>query len=87
MFNNKLIGPRDELTYVLNGMLKKIIAKIEDSPFHLIFLEQNPNKNSVYGKKAKNGTNIMWVIVYNKETKKERWLGRVEAGVWYGNNY
>lgn len=84
MFNNKPLEARDELTYVLNGMLKKITAQIEDSTFRLTFLEQNPNKNSAYGKLVREeGAQIMWIIAYNRETKKERWLGRVENKVWY----
>lgn len=86
MFNNKPLEARDELTYVLNGMLKKIKKEVTDSKntsIVLTFLEQNPHKNSAYSKRAKQGTKIMWVIAYNKETKKERWLGRVENRVWH----
>lgn len=84
MFNDKPIEPRDDLRYVLNGMLKKITAHIENSPFRLTFLEQNPNKNSAYGRYVREeGAKIMWVIAYNRETKKERWLGRVENRAWY----
>lgn len=83
MFNDKPTEPRDDLRYVLSGMLKKITVHIDNSPFRLTFLEQNPNKNSAYGKRAKKGAKILWVIAHSRETKRERWLGRVEDRVWY----
>lgn len=85
MFGNKPLEARDDLCYVLNGMLKKITVHIDNSPFCLTFLEQNPMKASKYGVRAKNGANIMWAIANNRETKKERWLGRIEDRSWHPN--
>ncbi len=82
MFNNKPNDPRDEVTHVLNGMLKKITRRVPESPYILIFLEQNPMKLSSYGVRAKNGHNIMWVILRNEAMKKETWIGHVEDRVW-----
>ena len=83
MFYGETPGRTDEIQYVSLCKLMKITTFIEASPFKLIYLEQNPNKGSVYGKRAKNGAKIMWVILNNIKTNKERWLGRVEDGIWH----
>ena len=85
MFKDKPLEARDELSYVLKGILKKITTPVKGTtPLGLTFLEQNPNKNSIYGQRAQQGAKIMWVIANNRMSRRERWLGRVEDGVWHG---
>jgi hypothetical protein len=83
MFNDQEPNRTDDIRYVSINNLMKITTYIEASPFKITCLEQNPNKGSVYGKRARSGTKIMWVILNNTITKKEKWLGRVENGTWY----
>lgn len=64
--------------------LTKIVTCLQHSfgkKIHVTFLEQNPYKDSVYGKRAKNGAQIMWVIA--SIGCEEKWLGRMENGSWY----
>ena len=89
MFEHGLLTGNDELRFVSFSKLKRITTFINDtsldtgSPkYRFTFLEQNPNKQSIYGKKAANGAKIMWVIVKNYTNHKEKWLGRVENGKW-----
>lgn len=82
MFGNKPLEARDDLTYIMTGIMKKITTHSVEN-FRLAFLEQNPHKPSQYGKRASEGAKIMWVIGYNKTTKKECWFGRVEDRIWY----
>lgn len=86
MFEEKKLGRDDELRFVSYGKLKMITTNIDGNEPHqyrFTFLEQNPYKQSIYGKKARQGSKIMWIIVFNRLTRKERWLGRVEDGKWY----
>lgn len=63
--------------------LKRITTTIphQKETILLTFLEQNPYKNSVYGKRAKDGSTIMWVIA--RYRGKEKWMGRIEDARWY----
>lgn len=86
MFNNRELGREDEMRYVSMSKLMRITTNIDGNEPHqyrLTFLEQNPDKPSYYGKRAKEGVKIMWVIAYNRVTRNERWLGRVENGIWH----
>lgn len=83
MFNDQEPDRADDISYVSSGSLMRITRYIEATVFKLVFLEQNPNKQSIYGNRAKQGSKIMWVIAGNVQTHKERWLGRVEDGTWY----
>ena len=83
MFNDQEPSRTDDIIYVSPWSLMRITNYIEATAFKIVFLEQNPNKQSFYGKKAKQGSKIMWVIAGNIQTGKERWLGRVEDGTWY----
>jgi len=42
------------------------------------FLQQNPNKKSEYGKRARQGHKIIWVI-----NPKGQYIGRIEDGKFY----
>lgn len=86
MFNNKELERKDDMCYVSMAKLMKITTNIDGNEPHqyrLTFLEQNPDKPSYYGQKAREGAKIMWVIAFNRANRKERWLGRVEDGVWH----
>jgi len=43
------------------------------------YIEQNPNSNSQYGRRARAGAKIMWVI----RLRDNAWLGYVEDGKVY----
>lgn len=86
MFEEKKLSRDDELRFVSYGKLKMITTNIDGNEPHqyrLTFLEQNPHKKSLYGKRARQGSKIMWVIIYDRTKRKERWLGRVENRVWH----
>jgi len=65
--------------------LQKVTCRVnnEHESFLFTFIEQNPLKNSIYGRRACNGIKILWVILKNLSTKKEKWLGRMENGIWH----
>jgi len=75
-------GPRFKQTYTMSN-LTKITTELPyvSGTIRMTFLEQNPHKGSVYGQRARNGAQIMWVIA--SFNNKEKWLGRIENGRWY----
>ena len=90
MFEHGMLTGNDELRFITFSKLKRITMYMTDNGldtgnphYRFTFLEQNPNKQSAYGKRAANGAKIMWVIVKNYANHKERWLGRVENGKWF----
>ena len=81
--NTPAIGVDFNQMYTASGLSKLTISDFyKNERIHFTFLEQNPGKPSVYGKRAKNGAKILWVIMKGPNNK-EVWLGRVENGVWY----
>ena len=70
--------------YTRLRIVKFYISKYPDCT--LTFIEQNPDKGSSYANRAKLGSKIMWFILKNRKTKKEKWLGRMEDGKWNPNN-
>jgi len=65
-----------------NTTIKRSNKNINISCFEtkrFLFLEQNQNKDSQYGRRAKNGSRIMWVIRKEDNT----YIGRVENGTLY----
>ena len=69
-------------SYTMSGLARiTLFHTHQGKRIRFMFLEQNPYKNSIYGNRAKEGAKIMWTIV--KRGSIERWLGRMDNGVWY----
>ena len=64
-----------------NRILKGFDVDITFKDIQLRFIEQNPNTKTTYAQRARNGHTIVWVI----NRKENKWLGRVEDGVYIHN--